>query len=47
MARVEQYLELCRQVWNYALRQPKDWISARKYQLNVYSITCEYILICE
>jgi putative transposase len=38
------YLETCRQVYNYALRQRKDWIESRKCAVNACSIRHEYIM---
>ncbi|MBW4612214.1 MAG: transposase [Desmonostoc vinosum HA7617-LM4] len=40
----EQWLEICRQVYNYALRSRKDWVNSRKCQVNACSIKQEYIL---
>ena len=31
---IEQYLEICRKVWNYALRERKDWINSRNCAVN-------------
>jgi len=39
-----QWLETCRQVYNYALAQRKDWINARKCAVNACSIKHEYII---
>lgn len=44
IAIIEQYLETCRKVWNYSLRERKDWINSRKCQVNACSITSEYII---
>ncbi|HBL14650.1 MAG TPA: transposase [Cyanobacteria bacterium UBA11162] len=41
---IEQTLIVCRKVWNFALRERKDWINARKCQVNACSITSEYII---
>lgn len=41
---IEHIISLCRKVWNYALRERKDWISSRKSQVNACSITSEYII---
>lgn len=37
-------LEQCRQVYNYALRERKDWVNSRKSPINVCSIRYEYII---
>jgi putative transposase len=39
-----QWLEICRKVCNYALRERKDWVNARKSQVNACSLRQEYIL---
>ncbi|HAG79619.1 MAG TPA: transposase, partial [Cyanobacteria bacterium UBA12227] len=41
---IEHTLTVCRQVWNFALRERKDWINSRKCQVNACSITSEYII---
>ena len=41
---IEQTLTVCRQVWNFALRERKDWYASRKCQVNACSITSEYII---
>jgi len=41
---IEHTLNVCRKVWNFALRERKDWINSRKCQVNACSITCEYII---
>ncbi len=41
---IEHIISLCRQVWNYALRERKDWINSRKSPVNACSITSEYII---
>ena len=35
---------MCRQVWNFALRERKDWLNSRKSPINACSIEQEYIL---
>jgi len=40
----DQWLETCRRVWNYALRERKDWINSRKCEINACNIRQEYIL---
>lgn len=37
-------LDVCRSVWNYALRERKDWIASRKCQVNACSLHSEYIM---
>ena len=41
---IEHTLTVCRQVWNFALRERKDWINSRKCQVNACSISGEYII---
>jgi putative transposase len=41
---IERTLVICRKVWNYALRERKDWINSRKCPINACSIVHEYIL---
>jgi len=40
----EEWLEQCRRVYNYALRERKDWVNSRKCQVNACSIKSEYII---
>ena len=40
----EVYLETCRKVYNYALRERKDWVNSRKSPINACSIHSEYII---
>ncbi|MBK4730658.1 transposase [Oxynema sp. CENA135] len=47
MAAIEQTLEVCRSVWNFALRQRKDWCNSRKSPINVCSIQSEYIIAAD
>ncbi len=35
---------MCRKVWNFALRERKDWINSRKSPVNACSIVSEYII---
>ncbi len=44
VAEIERTLTVCRKVWNYALRERKDWISSRKSPVNACSLRQEYIL---
>jgi putative transposase len=41
---IEQTLDVCRSVWNFALRQRKDWCVSRKSPVNACSIEREYIM---
>ncbi len=41
---IEHTIDVCRQVWNFALRERKDWINSRKSAVNACSITSEYII---
>ncbi len=43
-ALIEQTLEVCRKVWNYALRERKDWIDSRKCRIDACSLQSEYII---
>ncbi|NJM65103.1 MAG: transposase [Acaryochloris sp. RU_4_1] len=44
---IERTLEICRQVWNFALRERKDWLNSRKCPINACSLRSEYILACD
>jgi putative transposase len=41
---IENQLASCRKVWNYALRERKDWVNSRKSNVNSCSFTSEYII---
>ena len=41
---IEDMLAVCRKVWNYALRERKDWINSRKCAVNSCSLYQEYII---
>ena len=41
---IERHLEAARRVWNYALKERKDWVNSRKCQLDRCSIESEYII---
>ena len=43
IAIIEDMLAVCRKVWNYALRERKDWINSRKCSINSCSLQQEYI----
>ena len=44
---LENSLEVCRKVWNYALRERKDWIASRKSPVNACSLRSEYIVAAD
>jgi putative transposase len=41
---IERTLVICRKVGNYALRERKDWLNARKCRIDACSIESEYII---
>lgn len=41
---IENTLNVCRSVWNFALRERKDWLSSRKSPVNTCSLEKEYII---
>ncbi len=41
---IEHTLTVCRKVWNFALRERKDWLNSRKCATNACSLTSEYII---
>ncbi|AFZ45470.1 transposase IS891/IS1136/IS1341 family [Halothece sp. PCC 7418] len=41
---IEHTLDVCRSVWNFALRERKDWHNSRKSPVNACSIQREYII---
>ncbi len=41
---IEHTLSVCRKVWNFALRERKDWINSRKCHALACSISGEYII---
>jgi putative transposase len=43
-AELLDWLEICRSVYNYALRQLKDWIASRKCPIDRCSLEKEYII---
>lgn len=43
-ARMMSWIEMCRGVYKYALRERKDWIKSRKCDINYWSIESEYII---
>ncbi len=40
----DQWLDTCKKVWNFALRERKDWVNSRKSPINSCSIGTEYII---
>ncbi|MBV9385873.1 MAG: transposase [Chroococcidiopsidaceae cyanobacterium CP_BM_ER_R8_30] len=40
----ETWLDVCKQVHNFALRERKDWVNSRKSAVNSCSLVSEYIL---
>ncbi len=40
----ETWLSACRKVYNFALRERKDWVNSRKSVVNACSLVSEYIL---
>jgi putative transposase len=44
VSEIENTLEVCRNVWNFALRERKDWLDSRKCLVNACSIRQEFIL---
>jgi putative transposase len=40
----DQWLEICRSVWNFALRERIDYAHSRKCDINACSIVSEYII---
>ncbi|MGB3613819.1 MAG: transposase, partial [Elainellaceae cyanobacterium] len=44
VSEIERALSVCRNVWNFALRERKDWLDSRKSPVNACSLRGEYIL---
>ncbi|QCS48363.1 transposase [Picosynechococcus sp. PCC 11901] len=44
IAEIERILTVCRNVWNFALAERKDWLSSRKSPVNACAISREYII---
>ena len=40
----DQWLDTCQKVWNFALRERKDWVNSRKSPINSCSLKAEYII---
>jgi putative transposase len=47
ISEIERTLVICRKVWNYALRERKDWINSRKCAINACSLAREYIITAD
>lgn len=44
VSEIEHILDVCRNVWNFALRERKDWLDSRKCPVNACSIRQAFIL---
>jgi putative transposase len=44
ISEIEDTLDVCRNIWNFALRERKDWLDSRKCPVNTCSIRQEFIL---
>jgi putative transposase len=44
ISEIERTLCVCRKVWNFALRERKDWLNSRKSPINACSLVGEYIM---
>jgi putative transposase len=44
VSEIERTLSVCRKVWNFALRERKDWLNSRKSPIDACSIIQEYIM---
>jgi putative transposase len=44
---IEQWLDICKSVYNFALRERKDWVNSRKCEIDRCSIVSEYIIPAE
>ncbi|NMG60836.1 transposase, partial [Geitlerinema sp. P-1104] len=44
VSEIEYILDVCRNVWNFALRERKDWLDSRKSRVNACSLRQEFIL---
>ena len=40
----DAWLSTCKKVYNFALRERKDWVNSRKSAVNACSLVSEYIL---
>lgn len=41
---IDEWLDICRSVYNYALRERKDWVNSKKCQVERCAIKSEYII---
>ncbi|NEP90821.1 MAG: helix-turn-helix domain-containing protein [Okeania sp. SIO2C2] len=46
-AEINHILDVCKSVYNYALRKRKDWLNSRKSSISSCSIISEYIIPAE
>jgi len=44
---INQWLDICKSVYNFALRERKDWVNSRKCEIDRCSIVSEYIIPAE
>ena len=44
---IDLFLDVCKSVYNYALKERKDWINSRKSLINSCSIISEYIIAAD
>ena len=44
---IDLFLDVCKSVYNYALKERKDWINSRKSPINSCSIISEYIIAAD
>ena len=44
VSEIERTLNVCRKVWNFALRERKDWLNSRKSPIHACSLNREYIM---
>ncbi|MGB3205133.1 MAG: transposase [Crinalium sp.] len=44
MVTFDEWLGICCQIYNYALKERKDWVNSRKSAVNACSIVSEYII---
>jgi putative transposase len=44
VSEIERTLAVCRKVWNFALRERKDWLNSRKSPIHACSLNREYIM---
>ncbi len=44
---LNEWLDICRASYNYALRELKDWIASRKCAIDKCSLESEYIMAAD